>query len=86
MEIFVDFGVFELLAVTGLTALAKAIYRRPLTRWAVLVWSVVAPAVLVILASTEVAPWIAALGLSASLVNCIAIVGATRAGALQLRT
>lgn len=80
MEIFVDFGLFEVLAASGVAALGRAIYARPTARWIALVLSVAAPAALVFLASGELARWIAAVALGTSLVNLSFIVNVTRAG------
>jgi hypothetical protein len=81
VEIFVDFGLFEILAVTGLASLGKAIYRRPFAKWAVLFLSIAAPAALLFLASGEVLRWTAALALGTSLINVVALIGLTRAPA-----
>jgi hypothetical protein len=82
MEVFFDFGLFEILAVSGLAALGRLIYRRQLSRWIVLILSVVAPAVLLVVASTEAMRWIAAVALGTSLVNSSVIAGITRQGRL----
>ena len=85
MEIFVDFGLFEILAVTGLASLGKAIYRRPFAKWAALCLSIAAPAALLFLAPGELLRWIAALALGTSLINVVALIGLTRAPASGLQ-
>lgn len=85
MEIFIDFGLFELLAATGVAAVAKKIHERPFSRWTAIVLSVAAPAVLVFVTSTETSRWIAAIALATSLVNAIALakaVGVNGSGVL----
>ena len=81
MEIFVDFGLFEILAASGLAALSKAIYKIRLARWATLVVSIVAPAALLLLVRGEALRWIAAAALGTSLVNLSMIVSLMRARA-----
>ena len=83
MEIVVDFGLFEVLVVSGLAALGKAINRRPIARTAVLVVSLAAPAALLGLVRGESLRWIAALALGTSLINASIIVGANRERATQ---
>jgi len=75
VEIFVDFGLFELLAAAGLAALSKVIYSKKLFGLAILIASVVAPAALVILCKEGLTRWIALGALATALVNA-AIVGA----------
>ena len=69
MEVFVDFGLFELLAAAGLAAVAKRVYAR---RWLALVFLVVslmAPAALVFITHEGLVRWIAVGCLATSLVN-----------------
>lgn len=79
MEIFVDFGLFEVLAASGLAALGRVICRRPIMKWVVLLLSIAAPAALLVLVTGEALRWIAALALGTSLVNVSIIVDKTRA-------
>lgn len=79
MEIFVDFGLFEILAATGLAALGRAINRHPVTRAVAVVLSVAAPGTLVWLLRGETLRWIAAVALATSLVNASLIMSANRA-------
>lgn len=74
MEVFVDFGLFELSALTGLTALGRATYKRPVTRWLLIILSIAAPAAILFLATTEVVRWLAAVAVACSLVNTSMIV------------
>jgi hypothetical protein len=74
VEIFVDFGLFEFLAASGVAALGRIIYSRPLTRWGVLLLSVAAPAALVFLVTGETLRWIAALALGTSVINLSVLV------------
>jgi hypothetical protein len=81
VEIFVDFGLFELLAVSGIVMLARAIHRRPLTRRIVLALSVLAPAAVVLLVSDQTVRWIAAVALGTSALNTSFIVTMNRQSA-----
>ncbi|HEX6974150.1 MAG TPA: hypothetical protein VF147_07105 [Vicinamibacterales bacterium] len=69
MEIFVDFGLFELIAASGIGLLAQAINRRPAIRGAALIVGIAAPAALLWLVRGDSLRWIAAVALGTSLVN-----------------
>jgi len=68
MEPFVDFGLFEMLAATGLAWLARRVYARRIVGAICLTASVVAPSALVVLCKGEMR-WIAAVALAAALIN-----------------
>ena len=74
MEPFVDFGLFEFLAITGLAALGRATYKRPATRWLLVVISVAAPAAILFLATTELVRWLAAVAVACSLISTSMVV------------
>jgi len=82
MEIFVDFGLFEILAALGLAALARTVYSRRLAGLAFLVLSVAAPAALIAVASETRQRWLAALCLGTAVVNAALIFAALRSGQL----
>ena len=82
MEIFVDFGLFELFAALGLAAVGKAIYRRAWLAFAFLAASIFAPLALIFLGSGELPRWLAAVALGTALVNATVIFSAQRAGRL----
>ncbi len=69
MEIFVDFGLFEVLLALGFGALARRVYSRRLTAGAFLFASLLFPVALVVVAPTEVTRWLAAACLATALVN-----------------
>ncbi len=73
IEIFVDFGLFEFLAAIGLAALARQIYSRRWLTWIYLALSLIAPAILIIVASKELARWVAVFCLATSLLNATLI-------------
>jgi hypothetical protein len=69
MEIFVDFGLFEILAATGIALVARKIYTRRWPGFAFLIVSVVTPIFLVFFATEGLARWIAVICLATALVN-----------------
>ena len=82
MEIFVDFGMFELFAALGLAALGRAIYRRAWLAFVFLAASVIAPLVLIFIGAGELPRWLAAVALATALINAGVIVPALKAGRL----
>lgn len=69
MEVFVDFGLFELLAATGLALIARKIYTKRWLTYACLILSIVAPVFLVIFVNEGLVRWIAVICLATALVN-----------------
>ena len=69
MEPFIDFGLFEILAASGIAWLARKIYTRRVTGVAFLGVSVTAPAVLIFLSTDGLMRWLAAFCLAAAVVN-----------------
>jgi hypothetical protein len=80
MEPFLDFGLFEILAASGIAALARLIYRRKTLARLVILTSAIAPIVLLFLVHEELARWIVAICLATSTVNAGALWPMTRAG------
>lgn len=69
MEVFVDFGLFEILAATGLAIVAKKVYTRRWPAFACLILSLMAPIALVFLVHESLIRWIAVVDLATALVN-----------------
>jgi peptidoglycan biosynthesis protein MviN/MurJ (putative lipid II flippase) len=72
MEPFVDFGLIELLAASGLAWLARRIYARPALGVVFVVVSVLLPAMLVIAPRGVGTRWVAIGCLATALVNAAA--------------
>lgn len=83
MEIFVDFGLFELLVAVGLARVAGRLYASRLAAGGLLLASVAIPAALVALGSSELTRWLAAGALATALVNAAFIVTVLRRPPVQ---
>ena len=80
MEVFIDFGLFELLAVVGLGALARAIYSRRVVGIAFLVLSAAAPLVMLEMVSGPTLRWAGAVSAALALVNVGVVAAAMQEG------
>lgn len=82
MEPVIDFGLFELLAASGLAWIGRHVYARRRLALCLLLASVVVPVVLVIRSADESARWLAALAVALALVNAAVLLPLTLNGRL----
>ncbi len=76
MEVFVDFGLFEIIGLLGLAVAARSIYARKSLGILVLILSIMAPLVLIFIVPEGAAKWLAVITLGLGLVNALVVLGA----------
>jgi len=82
VEPFVDFGLFEVVTLIGLAALARTIYSRKWLAVVVIGASVAAPAAMLVLAFSASQRLVAAVSLATALVNAAVLAAVVQAGSI----
>ena len=82
MEIFVDFGLFELLAGLGFAFLSRTIYSKRVLGISFLVVSAAAPIVMLVVSSSSIQRSIAVVCIATTLVNAAVVAGALQSGSV----
>ena len=73
MEVFIDFGLFEVIAAAGLAIVARRVYMRRWSTMICLILSLGAPVLLVFFVHESLLRWIAVICLATALINCTLI-------------
>jgi hypothetical protein len=73
VEIFVDFGLFEMIVALGLAAASRTIFSRRWMAVCFLVFACAAPVALIVVAGNELVRWMAVACLVPALVNVATI-------------
>ena len=80
MEVFLDFGLFEVIGAMGVSFVARKVYSLPVLRTVFLFASLAFPGLLIFLADRETLRWLAAGCVATSLVNVSVVLGALQQG------
>jgi hypothetical protein len=84
MEIFIDFGLFELLSGLGFAFLSRTIYSKRVLGISFLVVSTVAPVAMLLVSSSSTQRWTAAICIATTFVNAAVVAGAMRSGSVPV--